>query len=374
MSRLTSRAAARGRRRWRRALHGRVPDRSRSAPTSTTSGRVWVRVSTRAAGRFCAAATASPTTPDRTRRSRGSSSRSRRFRATQTVIGRPINPLHLQDALLSSTSTTTNNWGVDKDYTLGTIQTWNATMHARVSIARGRCPPATPARRARASTSCARRTAARTGCSFPTSQAFIWESSGGHSILQSGTVQRAAPSGRRARRRRHYTLAKSFDNASSLGAGGTVVAQNDKDLDAEWALSSFDRRHAVDRRRLSGSCRSARTGDGWPTAGLLAAPGRRMAYRRPTARFSRARRSPLASSAPRATCFGATTDRCARTTPAADIARRSDDRRVLQHRGLQRSGRSATFGNSAAQHDHRPRRPPAERVDQPQHPPAASSR
>jgi hypothetical protein len=40
-----------------------------------------------------------------------------------------------------------------------------------------------------------------------------------------------------------YTLAKSTDNASSLGAGAPIVAQNDKDLDSEWALSSFDRRH-----------------------------------------------------------------------------------------------------------------------------------
>ena len=36
-----------------------------------------------------------------------------------------------------------------------------------------------------------------------------------------------------------------MDNASSLGAGAPVVAQNDKDLESEWALSSFDRRHQV---------------------------------------------------------------------------------------------------------------------------------
>jgi hypothetical protein len=40
-----------------------------------------------------------------------------------------------------------------------------------------------------------------------------------------------------------YTLAKSIDNASSVGGGGQVVAQNDQDLDAERGLSSFDRRH-----------------------------------------------------------------------------------------------------------------------------------
>ena len=46
-----------------------------------------------------------------------------------------------------------------------------------------------------------------------------------------------------------YTLARSRDNASTIGGGGTVVAQNDQDLDAEWGLSSFDRRHQLDRRR-----------------------------------------------------------------------------------------------------------------------------
>ena len=34
-----------------------------------------------------------------------------------------------------------------------------------------------------------------------------------------------------------------MDNASSLGAGGAVVAQNDQDLEAEYALSNFDQRH-----------------------------------------------------------------------------------------------------------------------------------
>src|SRR4029079_18990443 len=41
------------------------------------------------------------------------------------------------------------------------------------------------------------------------------------------------------------TLAKSMDNASSLGAGGAVVAQNDNDLAAEYAPSNFDRRQQL---------------------------------------------------------------------------------------------------------------------------------
>jgi hypothetical protein len=43
----------------------------------------------------------------------------------------------------------------------------------------------------------------------------------------------------------NYTLAKSRDNASSIGGGGTSVAQDDQNLAAEWGLSSFDRRHQL---------------------------------------------------------------------------------------------------------------------------------
>jgi hypothetical protein len=40
-----------------------------------------------------------------------------------------------------------------------------------------------------------------------------------------------------------YTFSRSIDDASSIGGGGVVVAQNDEDLGAERGLSSFDRRH-----------------------------------------------------------------------------------------------------------------------------------
>ena len=57
---------------------------------------------------------------------------------------------------------------------------------------------------------------------------------------------RIAPAGQGYRRRVSYTLAKSRDNASSIGGGGaTNVAQDDQDLAAEWGLSTFDRRHQL---------------------------------------------------------------------------------------------------------------------------------
>ena len=76
-------------------------------------------------------------------------------------------------------------------------------------------------------------------------QPFLWQTSEGSSRLHAATF--------RARRRpikgigfgTTYTLARSRDNASSIGGGGSVVAQDDRNLDAEWGLSSFDRRHQL---------------------------------------------------------------------------------------------------------------------------------
>ena len=80
---------------------------------------------------------------------------------------------------------------------------------------------------------------------IPETQAFIWESSGGRSLMNAANMQ--------VRRRLadgltggvSYTFAHAMDNASSLGAGGAVVAQNDKDLEAEYARSTFERRQQI---------------------------------------------------------------------------------------------------------------------------------
>ena len=79
-------------------------------------------------------------------------------------------------------------------------------------------------------------------------QPFLWETSEGSSVLHAGSF--------RLRRRpvkgigfgASYTLAKSRDNASSLGGGGTVVAQNDQDLGAEWGALELRPPAPADRR------------------------------------------------------------------------------------------------------------------------------
>src|SRR5207253_6264019 len=77
----------------------------------------------------------------------------------------------------------------------------------------------------------------------PGGQPFIYESSEGNSILHAASV--------RVRRRMtkglglsaQYVFSKSIDDASSIGSGGSVVAQDPFNVSADRGLSSFDQRH-----------------------------------------------------------------------------------------------------------------------------------
>jgi hypothetical protein len=167
------------------------------------------------------------------------------FATTNTSIGGLDSPLTFADPFVNALpNETTNTYGVDSNYGLGLVQTWNGdvsrdihqvwNVSAGYTYTRGssldmvRAPNRTPE-----------------GLRIEGVQPFLWETSEGSSVLHAGSF--------RVRRRpvkgigfgASYTLARSRDNASSLGGGGSVVAQNDQDLAAEWGLSSFDRRHQL---------------------------------------------------------------------------------------------------------------------------------
>jgi hypothetical protein len=167
------------------------------------------------------------------------------FAVTDTEIGTAAAPLTIQDAFAAGNADEiANNYGVDKDYDLGLVQTWNGDVSkdlrqvwnigASYTHTRGssldivRAPNRGPA-----------------GLRIPDVQPFLWQTSEGSSILNALAVRVRRRPVRGLGAGLSYTLAKSRDNASSIGGGGTVVAQNDQDLDAEWGLSSFDRRHQV---------------------------------------------------------------------------------------------------------------------------------
>lgn len=72
---------------------------------------------------------------------------------------------------------------------------------------------------------------------------FIWESSGATSTLQSVSFRLRKRLTQGIAAGGTYTWSKSIDDGTSIGGGGSVVAQNDQDLAAERGLSSFDQRH-----------------------------------------------------------------------------------------------------------------------------------
>jgi hypothetical protein len=163
---------------------------------------------------------------------------------TGTSIGTLDDPLALTDPFANiAPSTITNSFGIDKDYELGLIHQWNVdysrdlfrmwNVGATYIGTRGshldmlRAPNRGP-----------------DGLRLENVQSFTWQSSEGSSHMNglSLRVQKRQSFG--VSGSASYTLSRSWDNTTATG-GGATVAQDDRDLDAEWGLSNFDRRHQV---------------------------------------------------------------------------------------------------------------------------------
>ena len=180
------------------------------------------------------------------------------FAVAQTNPATTPTSLTLQNgfpaAIAASASRITNTYAVDPNYTMAYVQSWNLNIQQEIkgnvvmnlgyTGAKGthldivRAPDQLPTGGPRFAP-CTPLTPAGTSCVQP----FLFESSEGSSILHQGTL-------RLRKRMRHglslggtYTYSKSIDDASSIGGGATVVAQNDLDIAAERSLSSFDQRH-----------------------------------------------------------------------------------------------------------------------------------
>jgi trimeric autotransporter adhesin len=165
------------------------------------------------------------------------------FSVTQTNIASPILPLTLQAGFPTpAPAAITNNYGVDRNYRLGYVQIWNLDIQRELrpdlllnldyTGTKGTHLDIVEA---------PNRTA--TGLRIPGVQPFLFESSDGDSVAHAASV-------RIRKRLQHgvsiggtYTFSKSLDDASSIGGGATVVAQDAFDLAAERGLSSFDQTH-----------------------------------------------------------------------------------------------------------------------------------
>ena len=168
------------------------------------------------------------------------------FDVTQTNIGTVTSPLLLQNAFSGvPPNATTNNYGVARNYRLGYVQIWNLDIQRELTRtmvlnldyngSKGthldmlRAPNRLPGG----------------GLRIAGVQPFLWETSDADSIMHGGTVRLRKRMSSGLSIGGSYTYSKSIDNASSIGGGAVVVAQNDLDLAAERGLSSFDQRHRL---------------------------------------------------------------------------------------------------------------------------------
>ena len=167
------------------------------------------------------------------------------FAVTQTNNGVSPTALTLQNGFPASTTQVTNSYAVDPNYRLAYVQSWNLNVQQELKGDMILNIGYTGSKGTHLDIVRAPALDAPDGQLLNSAQPFLFESSDGSSILHAGSV-------RLRKRMRHgiqiggtYTYSKSIDNASSIGGGAVVVAQNDLDLAAERGLSSFDQRHRL---------------------------------------------------------------------------------------------------------------------------------
>jgi len=171
------------------------------------------------------------------------------FATAATNISPYGNFLTLENGFLSSTGTTaTNNYALDPNYRLGYVQIWNVDVQrqlpgnvqlnlgyngakgTRLDTERALVPSCVSTESCQSSVNEA-------------SAPFIYESSEGNSILHAASVRVRKRMSKGVGVSASYVFSKSIDDASSIGGGGAVVAQDPFAIYADRGLSSFDQRH-----------------------------------------------------------------------------------------------------------------------------------
>ena len=149
--------------------------------------------------------------------------------------------LTLANGFPTTSGAVTNNFAVNPNYKLGYVQIWNLDIQRELPGGWLLNAGYNGAKGMRLDTE-------RALTPIPTGsqtfvQPFIYESSEGNSILHAGTVRVRKRMAKGIGLSAQYVYSKSIDDASSIGGGGSVVAQNPFDISADRGLSSFDQRH-----------------------------------------------------------------------------------------------------------------------------------
>ena len=145
-------------------------------------------------------------------------------------------PLTLANGFPGAPSgTVTNNFAVNPNYRLGYVQIWNLDIQRELPGGWIMNTGYNGAKGTRLDTERALLVAGN--------QPFTYESSEGNSILHAGSVRIRKRMAKGIGLSAQYIYSKSIDDASSIGGGGAVVAQDPFDLSADRGVSSFDQRH-----------------------------------------------------------------------------------------------------------------------------------
>ena len=166
------------------------------------------------------------------------------FFLTATRVGSLADPLWLTDAFADiAPSTVTNNYGIQKDYQLGLIHQWTAD-YSRTLFSTWNVGATYIGTRGSSLDLLRAPNRGPSGLRIDGVQAFTWQSSGGESYMNGLSLRLQKRQSRGVSGSLSYTLSKSRDNTTAT-SGNATVAQDDQNLDAEWALSNFDRRHQL---------------------------------------------------------------------------------------------------------------------------------
>jgi trimeric autotransporter adhesin len=158
------------------------------------------------------------------------------FAETATNTATASSFLKLANAFPSvAPGTVTNNFAVDPDYRLGYVQVWNVDVQHEL---RGGVVMNVGYNGSKGTRLDTERALLISGL-----QPFTYESSAGNSVFHAGSIRFRKRLAKGIGLSATYIYSKSIDDASSIGGGGVVVAQNPFDIAADRGLSSFDQRH-----------------------------------------------------------------------------------------------------------------------------------
>jgi len=154
---------------------------------------------------------------------------------TNSVTDPATSTLTLTDGFPGAVGTVTNNYAIDPNYRLGYVQIWNVDVQRQLPHGFLLNVGYNGAKGTHLDEQRAIVTAG--------AQPFIYESSAADSILHSLSVRFRKRMASGLGFSGSYVFSKAIDDASSVGLGAVVVAQDPFDIAADRSVSSFDQKH-----------------------------------------------------------------------------------------------------------------------------------